>query len=95
MKTHIDATHAHLLTKRKLKLTNIVATKHFDINHNQQLGEKKGCIVWVCNHNIFLAQEILISMVMKHNNHFWKIWSFTFAKDTKFCQHLKTYGCKY
>ncbi len=35
MKTHIDVTHARLLVKRKLKLTNIVATNHFDINHSQ------------------------------------------------------------
>ncbi len=41
MKTHIDVAHAPLLAKRKLKLTNIVAIKHFDINHNQQLRKKK------------------------------------------------------
>ncbi len=41
MKTHIDVAHARLLAKKKVKLTNIVATKHFDINHNQQLGEKR------------------------------------------------------
>jgi hypothetical protein len=40
MKTDINVAHVHLLAKRKLKLTNIVATKHFDINHNQQLGKK-------------------------------------------------------
>ncbi len=41
MKTHIDVTHAHLLVKRKLKLTIIVATNHFDINHSQQLRKRK------------------------------------------------------
>jgi hypothetical protein len=41
VKTHIDFAHARLLAKRKLKLTNIAATKHFDINHNQQLGKKR------------------------------------------------------
>jgi hypothetical protein len=34
MKTHIDATHAHLVEKRKLKLIAIVATKHLEINHS-------------------------------------------------------------
>ncbi len=41
MKTHIDVTHARLLVKRKLKLTNIVATNHFDINHNWHLRKRK------------------------------------------------------
>jgi hypothetical protein len=30
-----------LLVKRKLKLINIVATNHFDINHSQQLKKRK------------------------------------------------------
>jgi hypothetical protein len=34
MKTHIDATYAHLLEKRKLKLIAIVATTHLETNHN-------------------------------------------------------------
>jgi hypothetical protein len=34
MKTHIDASHAHLIAKRKLKLIVIVETKYLDINHN-------------------------------------------------------------
>jgi hypothetical protein len=41
MKTHIDASHAHLIAKRKLKLIVIVETKYSDINHNQQLGKIK------------------------------------------------------
>jgi hypothetical protein len=35
LKMHIDAAYVHLLAKIKLKLTNIVATKHFEMNHNQ------------------------------------------------------------
>jgi hypothetical protein len=42
----------------------------------------------------FLVQQILTSMVMKHNNGFWKIWSFTFAKDTSLYQHAKTFNYK-
>jgi hypothetical protein len=34
MKTHIDATHGHLIAKRKLKVIAIVATKQFDTDHN-------------------------------------------------------------
>jgi len=34
MKIHIDVAHGHLLAKKKLKLTNIVAINHFDINHS-------------------------------------------------------------
>jgi len=41
MKTHINATHAHLIAKRKLKVIAIVATKQFDIDHNQQLRKKR------------------------------------------------------
>ncbi len=41
MKTHIDVTHARLLVKRILKLTNIVATNHFVINHSRQLRKRK------------------------------------------------------
>ncbi len=44
MKIHIDAAHARLLAKRKLKLTNIAAIKHFDINHNQQLRKKEATL---------------------------------------------------
>jgi hypothetical protein len=40
MKTHIDVVHGRLLAKRKLKLTNIVAINHFDINHIWQPGKK-------------------------------------------------------
>jgi hypothetical protein len=35
LKMHIDVAHVHLLAKRKLKLTNIVATKHLKINQNR------------------------------------------------------------
>jgi hypothetical protein len=35
MKTYIEGAHARLLVKRKLKLTNIATTNHFDINHSQ------------------------------------------------------------
>jgi hypothetical protein len=34
LKMHIDAPHVLLLAKRKLKLTNIVAIKHLEINPN-------------------------------------------------------------
>jgi hypothetical protein len=34
MKTCIDAAHAHLLAKRKLKLTNNIVANHLEINHN-------------------------------------------------------------
>jgi hypothetical protein len=35
MKIYIEGAHAHLLGKRKLKLTNIATTNHFDINYSQ------------------------------------------------------------
>jgi hypothetical protein len=41
MKTHIDDTHVHLITKRKLKVIAIVATKQFDTDHNRQPGKKR------------------------------------------------------
>jgi hypothetical protein len=44
MKTHIDVAHVRLLTKKKLKQTNITTTKD-QINHNWQLGKKKGCVI--------------------------------------------------
>jgi hypothetical protein len=80
VKTHIDVARAHLLAKRKLKLTDIATIKHFDINHNQQLGEKKGYIAWVCNHNIFLVQEILT----KHGD----------ETQQQFLEDLVLYICK-
>jgi len=80
MKTHIDVAHAHLLTKKKWKLINIVATKYFDINHNQQLGEKKGCIVWVRNHNIFFG----LRNPYKHGD----------EKQQPFLEDLVLYICK-
>ncbi len=45
MKTHIDVAHVRLLAKRKLRQTNITTTKDLKINHNWQLGKKKGCIM--------------------------------------------------
>jgi hypothetical protein len=42
----------------------------------------------------FLVQQMFTSMVMKHNNGSWKIWSFTFVKDTSFYQHAKTFNYK-
>ncbi len=44
MKTHIDATHAHLVGKRKLKLIVIVATKHLETNHSWQPWKKKATL---------------------------------------------------
>jgi hypothetical protein len=41
LKMHINAAHVHLLAKRKLKLTNIVATKHLEINHNWYPRKKR------------------------------------------------------
>jgi hypothetical protein len=46
-------------------------------------NEEKGLHYLGLQSQHFFVQQILISMVMKHNNGFWKIWSFTSIKVTR------------
>jgi hypothetical protein len=34
LKMHIDVAHVRLIAKEKLKLTNLVTSKHLEINHS-------------------------------------------------------------